>query len=316
MRRQREIVHFLLFNLHVYGRANMPKVNHVRLSKLRSQKLTTAVASKRAGISTSSQASSLTDRVLRGLHERADAQTKAWFTNYVKGSSWIGCKMPTVRAVLKGEVPKNASSDVLLDSCVSLLQNEACDAKLAGILLVSEFLPIDCDVSLSHCILDRLEADVLPEHVADWSTADWFATKALQRLALTAGAGGDHSVTQRILDYAQHGTNLWYRRCGVISFVNYHKNRAKLPADIGARVIVAGEVSLLNSPEERFTQTGIAWVLRYALLETEDRDAALTMILRHGNLWTTEAKKSLTEKLSKSDPKRTQILALGKSDSK
>jgi hypothetical protein len=249
------------------------------------------------------------------LHERADAQTKAWFTNYVKGSSWIGCKMPTVRAVVKEEVPKNvSSSDVLLDSCVSLLQNEACDAKLAGILLVSECLPVDGDVSLSHSILDRLEADVLSQqhHVADWSTADWLATKALRRLVLAAGAEGNHSVAQRILDYAQHGTNLWYRRCGIVSFVNYHKHRANLPSDIGVRLILAAEVSLMSSPEERFTQTGIAWVLRYALLEPEDRDATLTMILRHGNFWTTEAKKSLTEKLSKSDPKRTQIMALGK----
>jgi hypothetical protein len=256
------------------------------------------------------------DRVLQGLHERANAQTKAWFTNYVKGSSWIGCKMPTVRAVVKKEVPKNTSSDVLLDSCVTLLQNEACDAKLAGILLVSEFLPVDGDVSLSHFILDRLEADVLPEHVADWSTADWLATKALRRVVLAAGAEGNHSITSRILDYAHHGTNLWYRRCGIVSFVNYYQHRVKLPTDIGTRLILAAEYSLLTSPEERFTQTGIAWVLRYALLETEDRDAALAMILRHGNLWTTEAKKSLTEKLSKSAPMRTQILALGKSDNK
>ena len=119
----------------------------------------------------------------------------------------------------------------------------------------------------------------------------------------------------RILDFSRRGTNLWYRRCGVVCFVNYYKNRTKLPFDIGTRLVQAAEYSLLASPEERFTQTGIAWVLRYALLEPEDRDATLAMIVRHGDLWTVEAKKSLLEKLHKSDPKRTQILALGKTSS-
>jgi DNA alkylation repair enzyme len=287
----------------------MPKAARVNSSKLRSHKLTTAAASGRAATCSAS----LVDRVVNGLHERADPQTKAWLTNYVKGSSWIGCKMPTVRAVVKSEVPKNISSDALLNSCVTLLQNEAGDAKLAGILLVSEVLPVDGDVALSHCILDRLEADILPHHITNWCTADGVATKVLQRLVLTAGSEGNHSVAMRNLNFSRHGTNFWYRRCGIVSFVNYYKHRSKLPADIGTRLIQAAEYSLLASPEERFTQTGIAWVLRFALLEPEDRNATLAMIVRHGDLWTVEAKKSLMEKLHKSDPKRTQILALGKS---
>ena len=56
---------------------------------------------------------------------------------------------------------------------------------------------------------------------------------------------------------------------------------------------------LLASPDEWFTQTGVAFFLRYALLVKVDKDEAYATIVRHGDLWTAEAKKSLVEKLPK-----------------
>jgi hypothetical protein len=80
----------------------------------------------------------------------------------------------------------------------------------------------------------------------------------------------------------------------------------------GEKLIEACQQSLLASPDdERFTQTGIAWLLRYMLVQTEDRDAALEMIVRKGHYWNVEAKRSLIEKLNKTDPRRQQILTLG-----
>lgn len=110
--------------------------------------------------------------------------------------------------------------------------------------------------------------------------------------------------------FATRKTNLWHRRNAVVPFVHYYKNRDKLPTDIGARIVQACEQSLLLAPDERFCQTGIAWILCNVLMEPFDRDVALAMVLKHGSLWTTEAKKSLTEKMSKTDPRKKQSMSL------
>lgn len=253
-------------------------------------------------------ATDLSERILQGLHEQADSSTKEWFTNYVKGTVWIGCKTPVVRTVVK-ETTKDLDTndhEVLLNEAIRLLQQEACDGKLAGMLLLQENLPLD--QLANRVILDRLDAQVLArDHVSDWSSADWFAVRVLQRIVLA----GNHELVHRVLDFTKTGQNLWHRRCGVVAFLHYYKHRDKLPKDISSRLIQACEQSLLASPEMRFTQTGIAWVLRYVLLEQDDRDEALEMIVRHERLWNTEAKRSMTEKMRKSDPRRKQILDLG-----
>ena len=270
--------------------------------------------------------------IVDNLYHHANQSTRDWFENYVKGTTWIGCKLPTVRTCVQEIVPpimkKNKSTNetplfstsVLLDTAVQLLQQPACDTKLAGMLILSECFPV-AELT-SHAVLDRLEREVLEANqVNDWSSADWFASKVLRKISLEADpptddttTQGENEMVQRILDYTKQGTNLWYRRCGVVPFVQYYRHRAVLPDNIGSRLVQACEQSLLASPTERFTQTGVAWVLRYMLSRqtaTEaERHAAATMILSHPSLWNTEAKKSLTEKLAKNDPLRTQILNL------
>ena len=192
-------------------------------------------------------------------------------------------------------------------------------------ILLSEHVTLD--ELATHAVLDRFDREVWnnlknknhPNNnpnqnycccLNDWSSADWFSARVLSKIALA----GQHDLAERILSYTtQSESSLWQRRCGVVSFLQYHKHdRDKLPADFGLRLVQACETSLLCSPQERFTQTGIAWVLRYVLLlqGDDEQEAALAMICRNGSLWTTEAKKSLVEKLSKKDPRRTRILSL------
>ena len=271
---------------------------------------------------------------MANLHQHATQSTKDWFTNYVKGTVWIGCKLPTVRQCVNDVIPpiktkkkakststaaKNICPERLLDTAVRLLQQSECDVKLAGMLILSECFPLHGDglILSSSVVLDRLERNVLePNLVNDWSSADWFAMKVLRRIVLEAPPEIVEQVAERVLGYTQHGTNLWYRRCGVIPFVQYYNHRDVLPDDIGLRLIQACETSLLASPTERFTQTGVAWVLRYMLSQrtatSQERDAAAAMVVKHGSLWTTEAKKSLTEKLAKSDALYTKIRNLGR----
>lgn len=253
----------------------------------------------------------LVSAIIDGMNRRADKKSKAWFENYVKGTIFVGCKLPVVRLVVRESCSRFTDDACLIDSAVELLQQEECDVKLSGMLLLSEMMPVE--ELATKATLQKLEDEVLRRnHVGDWSSADWFATKVLRRIVFS----GDHELVQQVLDYTKlnNSDNIDYtfvRRCGVVSFLLYERNRDKLPPDFGSKLIEACERSLVVSPEQRFTQTGIAWVLRYALLQEMESDQVMQMILRNSSLWSTEAKKSLVEKLNKNDPKRKAILELG-----
>lgn len=314
---------------------------------------------------------SLADCIVQSLEERADAKTKAWFTNYVKGSEWIGCKVPTVRSAVR-DVMESASRntrsgnneegnltatkkrklreeddekttelphDEIMDSAMRLLQHRACDAKLAGMLLLSEHYPIEELATAG--TLDRFDRDLWTADgayssnvIADWSTADWFSNKVLSKMVFCGAsrkgrgtskkrAGIDqaiqHDIQRRVLGYASlPRASLWHRRCGIVAFLQYRKHRDILFPDFGRRLVEACEANLTTSPNERFTQTGIAWVLRYVLATSDDqhtpakdeRDLALDFVCRHGFVWTKEAKKSFCEKMAETDPRRQRIMSL------
>jgi len=274
---------------------------------------------------------SLASLILSGLHQNAKPETKEWFSNYVKGSTWIGTKVPTVRKVVH-DIVKNSSEtkiktttsyplNVLIDESIILMQQEECDAKLAGMILLSEFCPIH-QTDTAREVLDRLIDQILePQiYITDWSTSDWFALRILQRIAygtITCGrsvvnptSSNNHELALKIVNFSKDGTTLWYRRCGIVPFVHYYKHRNKLPPHFASTLINAAEHCLLASPQERFTQTGCAWMLRYALTQKDDADLAFQIITRHSHLWTTEAKKSMVEKLPTTHKLRKQILLL------
>jgi hypothetical protein len=267
-------------------------------------------AARRVG-SKAKRESTLVSEIIDGIHRRADKDTKDWFTNYVKGTTWVGCKLPVVRLAVR-EACSSFTDASLLDSAVELLQEEECDVKLSGMLLLSEMMPIE--ELATQATLQRLEDEVLlRNHIEDWSSADWFATKVLRKIVFS----GDHRLVHQVLDYTKRNNSddldyTFVRRCGVVSFLFYERNRDKLPTNFGCKLIEACERSLVMSHEQRFTQTGVAWVLRYVLLQEADSKQAMEMILRNGSLWSTEAKKSLVKKLNKNDPKRKEILLLGR----
>lgn len=289
----------------------------------------------------------LADSIINEMKRRADPHTQAWFTNYVKGSTWIGCKTPIVKQIMKEimvSTNKNGKNDnndvangVVYNDAIVLLKHPASDVKLAGMILLSEYMPVTDLANFD--MIDKLENELFLKDATildDWSTIDWFSIRVLQKIIYNSndtkvqqnqqesshsGSNNDGNndkshIAYRVLNFTNNATtSLWHRRCGVVPFVQYTnpKNRMKLPIDFPVDLIDACERSLLISPTERFTQTAIAWVLRYTLAnshETNYQKYAFDMIVRHGPLWTKEAKKSFTEKLKPNDPIRTAILSL------
>ena len=280
-----------------------------------------------------SKASALSARVLEHLERRGTEATRRWSTAYLKNSTpFFGCKMPAVRecvriAVEEEEEKKpNKKRARLEDSetagmttsymsdAIALLQHEYGESKQAGSILLCEHTPPH--VLGSVATLERLEREVMrAENVlTDWAVTDSFAIKVLTRVWKA-----NPQLATRILAYAHEDTSsLWHRRCGIVAFVGVFKpnvDASALPANFGLALVDACVANLLASPEERFAQTGTAWVLRYALAAHEFegvRERAIDAVMEHKSLWTTEAKKSLVEQLkSRDDAKlKAEILAL------
>ena len=195
-----------------------------------------------------------------------------------------------------------------MEDAISLLRHECGDAKQAGIILLCEHEPLS---TLSdEKMLAQLESQVLrtkERYVNDWAVADSLAIKVLKRIWKN-----NPRLAPKILSWASdESATLWHRRLGIVAFV---KELGSLPKGIDAfQLVNACEDNLLAAPDERFAQTGTAWVTRYALACSDDavREHALNMVVRHGKLWTTEAKKSLVEQITRDAATKERILNLG-----
>jgi DNA alkylation repair enzyme len=261
-------------------------------------------------LSSSSSSLLLSEIILQQMIKEADETMKVWSTNYVKGSTWIGCKTPKVRQIMK-DIMKHynnhhmnydrnqnplllsPSSLHLYEEGMKLIKHDASDVKLAGMILLSEYIPIHEIASIS--MIDQLEHELFIQNqnmINDWSTSDWFSIRVLQPIAYYDCNSDEHHehdhmnhnlssypLASRILQWSnKKHTTVWHRRCGIVPFVhhttkvvasqNKNKNKAMkryLPIEFTIQLINACEQNLLSSPLERFTQTGIAWVLRYVL---------------------------------------------------
>lgn len=254
------------------------------------------------------------------LVERGTSEARKWMYNYMRGTTpFFGCKMPVTRECVREVVLGNRKrgrdgsseriSESYIDDAVSLLRHTHGDAKQAGAILLCEHEPSETLATVES--LQRLERDVLRgPHVNDWAVADSLGMKVFKKMWKH-----NASLAPIILAWAKdENATLWHRRCGVVAFVSYYKEQdlSEFPDDFGEQIVDACEANLLCAPNERFAQTGTAWVTRYALASSEDAvvQRARAMVTRHGTLWTTEAKKSLVERLAPGSALAREILAL------
>ena len=85
-------------------------------------------------------------KLRESLQFHANAETKAWWENYVKESApFLGVKMPVIRTVLhqwhKDNVERILEYPEQLELALSLFNEEYTEEKLAGTLFLQEILP-------------------------------------------------------------------------------------------------------------------------------------------------------------------------------
>ncbi|AFZ01421.1 DNA alkylation repair protein [Calothrix sp. PCC 6303] len=217
------------------------------------------------------------------LAQADDSKTKEWWEAYLKHSlPFRGLKLPQVRAILHSWAKTaNFSSQPVtqqFDTAIALIQESWGEDKLAGILLLQEFL-------LKHRLINW-ESD-LPKfatlfdeaYIKEWNTCDWLCVKVLNPLIKQQGK----SCAEAIMQWCE-AENLWRKRASVVSFVNIAKHgESNFP---GFTQMLLHSCGVVVQSSERFAQTGTGWALRE--LGLSDRNLVIDFIKTNSTYFSSE----------------------------
>jgi 3-methyladenine DNA glycosylase AlkD len=250
------------------------------------------------------------------LHSIANAPTKAWWENYVKGASFRGVKMQGVRDCVNRAHSKHGLGTAMLqdrvDIALALIAQQHTEDKMAGILLLHERIIKDHDTSADLevvALLDHFPRLYTDGHLADWNICDWFSTKVLSGLYTRSGCSAGEFV-DRTLAWVT-ADNLWQRRAAVVGFVNHAKlgDAGNFPGFVDR--LLRACLQLAES-KERFAQTGAGWVLRE--LSVVDPVAVTAALQTNADSFTSEGMRYASEKLTAAAKKKLKVLHLNSVD--
>lgn len=193
----------------------------------------------------------LADELTDQIQQHADAKTKAWFDNYLKGAiAYRGVKTPEVTKLVKEWRDRNNlkqySTEEQLSICETLISGEFAEDKFAGTIYLQKFLLSHLNyqaiVELSDLLFDR-------GNFFDWSTTDWYCTRILDPTIIKHGMDAAEAIAN-----GRFSLNLWRRRAAIVPFRHASK-------DEQYHSLITTIISDLLPSDERFIQTGVGWVL-------------------------------------------------------
>jgi 3-methyladenine DNA glycosylase AlkD len=232
------------------------------------------------------------------LQEHADAKTKAWWENYVKGSApFLGVKMPLIRRIVhqwhREHVAGRFESGRQVALALALFEGAYTEDKLAGTLFLQEILLPAGALSWQRDV-DRFALLFDRGLIYDWNACDWFCVKVLGPLIEDSGpACADQIASWR------SATNLWRARASLVAFVPLANDSEYYPA------VETSCVTLIARPE-RFAKTAVGWILR----EISRHDQPFVRQVLESNIqdFSTESLKNATRYLAKGEQGRYREL--------
>ena len=234
------------------------------------------------------------------LTERASAKTKAWWENYVKGSTFVGVPMAGVRSAVTKMVPvleaeSGASplgADEYLDAALGAFEAPESELKLAGILLLAEHGM--GSLTTSHA--ETLKVPLAASHLGDWNVCDWYCVKVLGPwMVHSAEDGGEVALARAraVAGWAEE-PSLWARRASAVAFVYVVENPVLAPMTHALLEVCATVVA----DPTRWAQTGAAWLLRAISVRSETDAAHVRMfVITHADEMSQEGKASALKKI-------------------
>ncbi len=188
------------------------------------------------------------------LQHHTDVTTKTWWENYVKGSApFMGVKMPVIRTLVKEwykeTIKENQDVPEPIQPALTLLKGKYTEEKLAGILLLQEFIIPEGRINLQQDI--TLFEDMFDNgYIYDWNVCDWFCMKVLGPLIQINGM----PVAKRMTEW-HSAENVWRARASVVAFVKVAGESIYYPS-------VRESCRVLAARKERFAKTAVGWILR------------------------------------------------------
>jgi 3-methyladenine DNA glycosylase AlkD len=189
------------------------------------------------------------------LIAESSVSSQEWWSNYVKESSpFLGTPTSAVRRVVNRFVDRGDASAEALDSAMqlalSLIEQEYSEEKIAGMLIIKEYVIPKSDGRPSFLTPERMASLFDGGFIRDWNVCDWFCMRVSGPMIR---AHGD-SMGYPILDWAS-SFNLWRARASIVSFIPVIETTAY-------RESILAAAKILNRRSERFAKTGVGWVLR------------------------------------------------------
>ena len=221
------------------------------------------------------------DDLQADLAAHADETKRAWWDRYLKGeAAFRGVPTADIRRLSsvwweRHDGDTRSTTDQL-ETCLTLLRCTMSEDKLAGMLLLGERLIPAGRVDDAQAV-PRF-AELYPAgHLADWNAVDWFCVRVLGPLIETSGERSARSIAAWV-----DATGLWQRRSALVAFVN-------LAASGTYADLIIETAERLVHDQQRFAQTGVAWVMRE--LSRARPDLAGAFLEQHAADMSPEARK-------------------------
>jgi 3-methyladenine DNA glycosylase AlkD len=211
------------------------------------------------------------DDLQSDLELHAEEAKRDWWERYLKGqASFRGVPTPVVRELSVAWWERHdgdgLTAEEQLEACLALLRCPLTEDKLSGMLLLGERL-IPRGLVDGRSAVPRF-AELYPAgDLADWNAVDWFCVRVLGPLIDVTG----DACARAIAGWVEAAV-LWQRRSALVAFVTLAPSGryAELIVDTADRLVL---------DQERFAQSGVAWVMRE--LSRERADLTKPFLRRH-----------------------------------
>ena len=186
------------------------------------------------------------------LDAASSEQKKIWWEKYLRGAAaFRGVGIPHIRDILAVWRHDTGVADLpvdeQLDIAMALFEIPITEDKLAGILLLQEYLRMCFDWK---DLLPKYESLFERNLIYDWNTCDWFCVRVL---GPTLAEHGMPFV--RALSKWQNATHLWQARSAAVPFIKVAEDSTYYPAMLSV-------CTTLIARPERFAKTAVGWLLR------------------------------------------------------
>lgn len=226
---------------------------------------------------------------------------KEWWERYLKHEiEFWGVPTAEIRSIVAtwaGALEPTPAD--LRNAAWELLRGPVAEEKLAALLILQEHvLP-----------LDELDPDRdLPEistifdegAIWEWNTTDWLCVRVLGPLVRTRGGAAGRSIV-RWTD----APGLWRRRAAIVAFVDLLPHPDVFP---GMTDLVLDACRANVRDGERFSQTGVGWVLRE--LSRRSPTTVFDFVAEHRGAMSTESLRMATAQLP--DDRRRDLGIVGR----